>query len=100
MTISKHMFRNVSTSPDDPVAEWPHEVVRAAIEYGQITDWDPIAREVRRDPFGAMATTLEETLEFVEPCGAATIFRRVLERARREAADTASAPSPLPAGTS
>ncbi|MCL6424355.1 hypothetical protein Bequi_13370 [Brachybacterium sp. JHP9] len=89
MTISRHMFRNVSTTPDDPVSTWPHEVVRAAIEYGQITDWDPIAAEVRQQPFGAMATTLEETLEFVDPCGAATILRRVLERARREASAAA-----------
>lgn len=95
MSISPHMFRNVETTPDDPMDEWPHEVVRAAIEYGMISDWAVIANEVRRAPWGEFARTVAETLEFVDPCPAATILRRVLLRARGQLPDRPPPPTRL-----
>lgn len=82
MSISPHLFRNVVTSPDDPMDEWPHEVIRAAIEYGMLSDWSVIVRELRRNPHGDFAQTVEETLDFMDPSPPVIILDRALRRAR------------------
>lgn len=85
MSVNPLMFRNVSTSPDTPVAEWPHEVFRAIIEYGMIEDYRVIAGEVRRRPWGEAATTLSEVLDYVDQSAARELLSLVLEGARDDA---------------
>ena len=59
MTVS---FRNVSVRPADPVAEWPTEAVRAALERGGLPEWRRIADEIAKEPWGRTARQVEEVL--------------------------------------
>lgn len=78
-------FRNLTTSPDDPVSTWPTEAVQAALERGDLGDWQRIAAELRRDPWGTTARQLEEVLSHARPYGVADAMETVLARARARA---------------
>ena len=84
-------FRNLTTSPDEPVAGWPTEAVQAALERGDLADWHKIAAEVRSDPWGRTARQVEEVLSHSRPYGIAEAMESVLSRARErtEAAERA-----------
>ena len=76
-------FRNVITTPEDPVDEWHLEGIQAALERGDISHWRRIATEVRRDPWGQVAQELSDVLSFSRPYGVAPLMDDVLARARR-----------------
>jgi len=82
MTVS---FRNVSARPGDPVAEWPTEAVRAAIERGGLPEWRRIAREIAKEPWGRTARQVEEVLRHARPYGVADLLEAVIESAREQA---------------
>lgn len=84
MTVS---FRNVSARPTDPVAEWPTEAVRAALERGGLPEWRRIAGEIAKEPWGRTARQVEEVLRHARPDGVADLLEAVIESAR-ERADT------------
>lgn len=78
-------FRNLVTSPDAPVAEWGFEGLLAAIERGSMKDWDRVAAELRRHPFGPVARLLEEeVIDAVTHPGERELFRHILKRAREQ----------------
>jgi len=79
-------FRNLTTSPDEPVAGWPTEAVQAALERGDLADWHKIAAEVRSDPWGRTARQVEEVLSHSRPYGIAEAMESVLSRARERTA--------------
>jgi DNA-binding transcriptional regulator YiaG len=79
-------FRNVITTPEDPVDEWHLEGIQAALERGDISHWRRIATEVRRDPWGQVAQELSDVLSFSRPYGVAPLMDDVLARARADAA--------------
>lgn len=83
--VSPAMFRNVITSPDDPIDTWPHEVFRAILEYGMIFDWRFVAHHVRKYPWSPAAQTLEEVLDYSDDVDSEPLLRTVLEMARQEA---------------
>lgn len=78
-------FRNVDGSPDDPVATWPYEGLVQVIERGLVADWQPVIREVRRDPWGRTARRVESYLGYAEPSATTRLFTLILERARSDA---------------
>jgi DNA-binding transcriptional regulator YiaG len=78
-------FRNLTITPDVPVAEWPTEAVRAALERGDLGDWRRIGAELRQDPWGRTARQVEEVLSHSRPYGVAELIERLLERARSRA---------------
>lgn len=80
-------FRNVSASPNDPVAEWPQEAIQAALERGSLSHWRRLARAIRDEPWGPVARRVEEVLTYSRPYGVAKAMERVISRAR-EAAET------------
>jgi hypothetical protein len=45
-------FRNVETSPEDPVETWPFEGILAAVERGTLPDWRRLAKAISADPWG------------------------------------------------
>lgn len=51
-------FRNVDAAPDDDVRTWPYEALVTAIDRGLVADWQPIFVEIRRSPWGAIASRL------------------------------------------
>ena len=79
-------FRNLTITPDAPVAEWPTEAVQAALERGDLRHWRRIGAELRRDPWGRTARQVEEVLSHSRPYGTAELVEGLLEQARRSAA--------------
>ena len=49
-------FRNIDTSPDDPVETWPFEGILAAVERGALPDWRRLAAAIRADPWGPVVS--------------------------------------------
>ena len=80
-------FRNVSASPDDPVAQWPQEAIQTALERGGLSHWRRLARAIRDEPWGPVARRVEEVLTYSRPYGVAKAMERIVSRAR-EAAET------------
>jgi len=78
-------FRNLTITPDDPVASWPTEAVQAALERGDLEHWQRIVAELNRDPWGRIARQLEEVLSHSRPYGIADAMETVLARARARA---------------
>jgi hypothetical protein len=78
-------FRNLTITPDDPVASWPTEAVQAALERGDLEHWQRIVAELKRDPWGRIARQLEEVLSHSRPYGIADAMETVLARARARA---------------
>lgn len=81
-------FRNVTASPDDPVATWPAEAVQAALERGDLGHWRRLAAEIRRQPWGHTARQVEEVLSHSRPYGVADLMEVIIERARQQAERT------------
>jgi DNA-binding transcriptional regulator YiaG len=78
-------FRNLTITPDAPLADWPTEAVQSAMERGDLDDWRRIAAELRRDPWGRTARQVQEVLSRCRPYGTAELMEGLLERARRRA---------------
>lgn len=49
-------FRNVSSSPEDPVETWPFEGILAAVERGTLPEWRRLASAIKADPWGPVAS--------------------------------------------
>jgi len=78
-------FRNVTASPDDPVAEWPLEAIQTVLERGGLSHWRQLASAIRAQPWGRVARGIEEVLTYSRPYGVAEAMERVVSRARGEA---------------
>jgi len=76
-------FRNLETSPDQPVSQWPGEAVLAAMERGSLRDWRRLVRAVQEDPWGRTARQVEQALQVSRPYGIAPAMERAIENARR-----------------
>ncbi len=80
-------FRNLEVSPQAPVEEWGFEGLLAAIDRGDLADWQRVAAAVTRAPYGEVADVLGEVLDAAEDVGAVAAFREYLEiLGEREAA--------------
>ena len=75
-------FRNLTITPDAPVSEWPTEAVQAALERGDLGDWQRIVAELKREPWGITARQVEEVLGHSRPYGIADAMETVLARIR------------------
>lgn len=76
-------FRNIDVCPSEPVAQWGVEGILAAIDRGHLEHWRRIARAVRADPHGQVASDLTAALRVASSTGTAAALRRVLDAARR-----------------
>lgn len=88
--MSALSFRNIDTSPADPVESWPFEGVLAAVERGTLPDWHRLATAVYADPWGEVARQVLTAVEVSEFCESAQVMGRVVDDARRAAADSES----------
>lgn len=80
--IRPQMFRNVSTSPDDPIASWPYEVYAAALQYGNVYDWRVFADEIRRNPWGEVSELMNTVVHELPNLDASQLFFLILGQAR------------------
>jgi DNA-binding transcriptional regulator YiaG len=78
-------FRNVTVTPDQPVAEWPIEAIQTALERGGLTHWRRLAEAIANDPWGPVAQSIEEVLGYSRPYGVAEAMERVIADARARA---------------
>lgn len=76
-------FRNLAVDSTEPVSTWPTEAVQAALERGDLADWQRIATEIRTDLWGRTARQVEEVLTHSRPYGVAEVMESVVDRARR-----------------
>jgi DNA-binding transcriptional regulator YiaG len=83
--MSALAFRNVESSPQDPVDSWPVEAIQTGLERGGLSEWRRLATAVRGDPWGPLTRTVEEVLAYSRPFGVAEAMERVIARARRAA---------------
>jgi DNA-binding transcriptional regulator YiaG len=80
-------FRNVNSSPEDPVETWPFEGILAAVERGSLPDWRRLAEAIRGDPWGPVAQQVTEAVALSRPYGTAELLTGVIDRARLLAAE-------------
>jgi DNA-binding transcriptional regulator YiaG len=78
-------FPSLTTDPSGPVATWPAEAVRVALERGSLADWHRLAVQVARQPWGRTARQVEEVLRSSRPYGVAEAMAAVIARARANA---------------
>jgi DNA-binding transcriptional regulator YiaG len=81
-------FRNVSSSPEDPVETWPFEGVLAAVERGTLPDWRRLAAAIKADPWGPVAQQVIEAISLSRPYGTTELLQSLVSRARVQAADS------------
>jgi DNA-binding transcriptional regulator YiaG len=81
-------FRNVSSSPEDPVETWPFEGILAAIERGTLPDWRRLAAAIKVDPWGPVAQQVIEAVSLSQPYGTTELLQGVVSRARLQAAQS------------
>lgn len=79
MTIA---FRNVDGSSADPVDSWPYEALVATLERGGVRDWRPVLAEIRRQPWGPVARSIESYLAYSEDRAIVALFTRAISVAR------------------
>jgi DNA-binding transcriptional regulator YiaG len=83
--MTELIFRNVDTSPHDPVEGWPLEAIQAALERGGLKHWRRLAAAIKAAPWGPVARDVEEVLTYSRPYGVAKTMELVIEQARRGA---------------
>jgi DNA-binding transcriptional regulator YiaG len=81
-------FRNVTSSPDDPVETWPFEGIMAAVERGTLPDWRRLSAVINADPWGPVAQQVLEAVRISRPYGTTELLQGVISRARQEVADS------------
>lgn len=80
-------FRNLDTTPDDPVETWPLEGVITALERGGLSHRRRLAAAIKADPWGPVARTVAEALSVTQPYGVAPLMESVIAHARQVAVD-------------
>lgn len=83
LTVSRLKFRNIDTSPDDPVETWPFEGVLAAVERGSLPDWRRLATAIVADPWGGVAKQVEEAMDLAETPYSLPFLESAVRNARR-----------------
>lgn len=77
-------FRNIDASPSEPVEHWGVEGILAAIDRGGLQHWRRIGDAVRAEPFGKVASELEDALRVAEDVGIVALMTRALQDARED----------------
>ncbi len=75
-------FRNVDAQWTDPIETWPYEALVTTIERGLVSDWQPIFRDIEKNPWGRTARRLEKYLGYSEHAAEVRLFGAALKRAR------------------
>ena len=77
-------FRNIEFDPISPLDEWPAEAIDTVMDRGTLSDWRRLADEIRRDPWGPVARTVETISSWGEHYGVDALMARVIRQARDE----------------
>lgn len=67
--------RHLEVDPETPVAELGAAVLDDLLERGDLDDWAPILREIRRDPRGELAERVRRLVEHHPMYGTSPLWR-------------------------
>lgn len=84
-------FRNLDFDPRTPLERWPAEAIATVIDRGSLSDWRRLAHEIRRNPWGSVARTVETLTAHGEHYGIDTLMISVICHAREDIALTGRA---------
>ena len=59
-------FRNIDVSPSDPVEKWGFEGILTVLERRGLPEWNRLYKAVEKDPYGKVASELEEAISATE----------------------------------
>lgn len=77
------VFRNIDAAESHPVETWGFEGLLTALDRGGLSQWRRIGEAVRNDPWGKVASGLEEVFQVAEDSGAVALLQKVLSDARQ-----------------
>ncbi|MDR2109433.1 MAG: hypothetical protein LBP28_08275 [Coriobacteriales bacterium] len=73
-------FRNITATPDDPVAQWGVEGILTCLERGHLKQWRKLARALHDDNDGVVRQNLFVVLTMLErQNGVAKVFRNLVQ---------------------
>lgn len=76
-------FRHLDYGPDATIGDLGPAGIIALLDGGDVTDWKPLLRELRLDPWGPVAVRVELVLDHLETYGTGAAMRAWIERCRR-----------------
>lgn len=80
--MGKNLYYNTIHADDADPQDLQEQDLLNLLEYGDLSDWRPLLRELRAKPRGAVARKVEAVLDLVESHGVAEFFQLKLNRYR------------------
>ena len=80
------IHRHLDVPPDVPVERLPLVAIADTLERGDLQDWQPLARAIRGDPFGRLATAVARLVDAYPRYGTSPLWRAWIDRCRVRAA--------------
>ena len=74
--------RHYEVPQDLPIEELPAAAIADLLERGDLLDWQPLARAIRRDPWGGLATAVARLLDAYPRYGTSPLWRAWIDRCR------------------
>lgn len=85
------IHRHCEVPPDLPAEELPLVAIADLLERGDLQDWQPLARAIRRDPWGHLAAAVTRLIDAYPRYGTSPLWRAWIDRCR---ARVPAAPAP------
>ena len=79
------IHRHCEVPPDLPADELPLVVIADILERGDLQDWQPLARAIRRDPWGDLAAVVTRLIDAYPRYGTSPLWRAWIDRCRARA---------------
>ena len=76
------IHRNCEVPPDLPAEELPLVAIADILERGDLHDWQPLARAIRRDPWGDLAAAVTRLIDAYPRYGTSPLWRAWIDRCR------------------
>ena len=77
------MFRHLDYPVDMPVEQLGPAALEALLDRGDLEDWAPVIRALRRDPHGALADRVLGVVRSRHLYGTSPLFEELVARLRR-----------------
>lgn len=78
--------RHCEVPADVPAEEMPLVAIADILDRGDLEDWQPLARAIRGDPFGRLATAVARLVDAYPRYGTSPLWRAWIDRCRVRAA--------------
>ena len=85
------IHRRCEVPPDLPAEELPLVTIADILERGDLQDWQPLARAIRRDPWGGLAAAVTRLIDAYPRYGTSPLWRAWIDRCRARGQATPAA---------